>query len=98
MRLPERGLSPEQIFATLDAYGQSDLRTHGGRVWAYVYDTGRKEVDEIAQRAFLKYLDVNCLDPTVYPSALQMERDVVRIGAAHLRGDDNVAADFSVLL
>ena len=95
MRLPEHGLSKEHILEALDAFGQQDLRTHGGRVWAYVYDTGRQDVAEVGRQAFMKYLDVNCLDPTVYPSALQMERDVVRIGAEHLRGDENVVGHFT---
>lgn len=95
MPIPEKGLDKTDIFQKLDTFGQGDLHTHGGRVWAYVYDTGRPEVDEVARAAYLQYLDVNSLDPTVYPSAMQLECDVVRMSADHLRGDASVVGHFT---
>ncbi|GAA3117245.1 pyridoxal phosphate-dependent decarboxylase family protein [Nonomuraea salmonea] len=44
---------------------------------AYVYDTGRAAVHDAATRAYLEMLEVNCLDPTAFPSVVEMERQVV---------------------
>lgn len=95
MPIPEKGLDKAAVFEKLTAFGQNDLDTHGGQVWAYVYDTGRPEVGEVAREAFLQYMDVNSLDPTVYPSALQLECDVIRMSADHLRGDEKVVGHFT---
>ena len=57
------------------------MQTHGGKVWAYVYDSGIREVEEIAAKAYAKYMNENALDFTVFPSLLQMENDIVAIVA-----------------
>lgn len=55
----------------------SDLPVHGGRTLAYVYDSGDAEVDRIAREAVAAYAGSNALDPTAFPSLLQMENDLV---------------------
>lgn len=54
-----------------------DAPTHGGRVLSYVYDSGRPELDELADAAARLARPLNGLDPTVFPSISAMERDVV---------------------
>lgn len=55
----------------------ADLPVHGGRTLAYVYDSGDPEVDRVAREAVAAYAASNALDPTAFPSLLQMENDLV---------------------
>lgn len=87
--------SAAEILSRLDALRGNDLPTHGGRTWAYVYDSGLPEVDEVASRAFMAYMSVNGLDPTVFPSLVRLENDVVGTAARLLQGDDKVVGTFT---
>src|SRR4051794_19091119 len=55
----------------------ADLPVHGGRTLAYVYDSGLPDVDRIGREAVAAYAGSNGLDPTAFPSLLQMEKDLV---------------------
>ena len=59
----------------------ADLPVHGGRTLAYVYDSGRAELDRIAEAAVAAYAASNGLDPTAFPSLLQMENELVGFAA-----------------
>jgi glutamate/tyrosine decarboxylase-like PLP-dependent enzyme len=59
----------------------ADLPVHGGRTLAYVYDSGLPDVDRIGREAVAAYAGSNGLDPTAFPSLLQMENDVVGFAA-----------------
>ena len=89
MKIPETGKSPEEILQTLQQFKQHDLAWRDGRVLAYVYDAGQ-DAENIVKQAFNMYLSENALDPTTFPSTLQMERDIMRMTANLLRGDENV--------
>jgi len=65
---------PIERLAALQA---RDLPVHGGRTLAYVYDSGEPEVDRIARQAVAAYAASNALDPTAFPSLLQMENELV---------------------
>lgn len=54
-----------------------DLALHDGRSLAYVFDSGRPDVDAVAARAVAMYAGSNGLDPTAFPSLLQMENELV---------------------
>jgi glutamate/tyrosine decarboxylase-like PLP-dependent enzyme len=94
MRIPERGLSRDEILQRLEAFRAGDTPWRDGRTWAYVYDPG-PEAEEVIQRAYTMYLGENGLDPTAFPSALRMENDVVAMAAAHLHGDGQVVGSFT---
>jgi glutamate/tyrosine decarboxylase-like PLP-dependent enzyme len=59
-----------------------------GRVWGYVYDPG-EDPAEVTREAYLSFLSENGLDPTVFPSLLKLETDVVRAVINLLHGDSN---------
>ena len=63
-----------------------DLPTHGGRTLAYVYDSGLADVDELGREALAQFASSNGLDPTAFPSLLQMENDLVAAAARLLDG------------
>ena len=92
--IPKRGLSQEALFSQLESYRANDMPWRDARVWAYVYDPG-KEAEEVIKRAFTMYLTENALDPTVFPSMLRLENELVAMAASHLRGDENVAGNFT---
>ncbi|MDF1604903.1 aminotransferase class V-fold PLP-dependent enzyme [Nocardioides sp. YIM 152315] len=68
----------------------ADLPVHGGRTLAYVYDSGLPDVDRIGREAVAAYAGSNGLDPTAFPSLLQMENDLVGFAADLLDAPDTV--------
>ena len=89
MQIPEKGLSKEQVLGTLQAFKSHDMDWKAGKVWCYVYNPSEDTTDVVKQ-AYMLYLTENGLDPTVFPSLLKLETDVVRMLATLLRGDENV--------
>lgn len=65
----------------LRAMQEADLPVHGGRTLAYVFDSGLAEVDRVGREAVAAFAGSNGLDPTSFPSLLQMENDLVGFAA-----------------
>ncbi|GAB2626429.1 aspartate aminotransferase family protein [Paractinoplanes abujensis] len=86
--LPEKGVPGEQILAELSELRAADLPTHGGRLFAYVYDPALDGLDELARQAHAISDHVNGLDPTAFPSLLAMENALVGAAARLLGGGD----------
>jgi sphinganine-1-phosphate aldolase len=85
--LPDEGVPAEQVLAELRALRAADLPTHGGRLFAYVYDPALDGLDDLAQAAHAISAQVNGLDPTAFPSLLAMENALVGAAARILGGD-----------
>jgi sphinganine-1-phosphate aldolase len=85
--LPEKGVPGDRILAELRALREGDLPTHGGRLFAYVYDPAVDGLDELAGQAHAVSASVNGLDPTAFPSLLAMENALVGAAARLLGGD-----------
>lgn len=86
MNIPQQGLSKEEILSTLQAFKSRDMDWKAGRVWAYVYNPGEDPAD-VTREAYLSFLTENGLDPTVFPSMVKLEMEVVRAVINLLRGD-----------
>src|ERR671920_156522 len=86
--LPETGVPAGQILAELRELRAGDLPTHGGRLFAYVYDPALDGLDELARAAHAISAHVNGLDPTAFPSLLAMENALVGAAARLLGSDD----------
>ncbi|GIE96175.1 pyridoxal phosphate-dependent decarboxylase family protein [Paractinoplanes rishiriensis] len=84
--LPAKGVPGEQILAELRALREHDLPTHGGRLFAYVYDPALDGLDDLAHAAHAISASVNGLDPTAFPSLLAMENALVAAAAGLLGG------------
>lgn len=67
----------DDLLARLRSMQQADVPVHGGRTLAYVYDSGLAEVDRLGAEAVAAYAGSNGLDPTAFPSLLQMENELV---------------------
>lgn len=94
MRIPKRGVSRKTLLERLEAYRANDMPWRDGRTWAYVYDPG-PEAEEVIKQAYMMYLSENALDPTVFPSVLRLENELVAMAAAHLNGDEHVVGNFT---
>jgi glutamate/tyrosine decarboxylase-like PLP-dependent enzyme len=94
VRIPEKGIPKDELFAKMQAYRADDMDWRDGRVWAYVYDPGR-EAEEVIKQAYMSFLSENALDPTVFPSVLRFENELVAMAASHLNGDDEVVGNFT---
>jgi Glutamate decarboxylase and related PLP-dependent proteins len=88
MHIPQQGLSKEEILSTLQAFKTRDMDWKAGKVWCYVYNPG-EDPAEVTREAYLSFLSENGLDPTVFPSLLKLETEVVRATIHLLRGDSN---------
>src|SRR5215207_8899140 len=86
MHIPQQGLSKEEILSRLEAFKARDMDWKAGKVWCYVYNPG-EDPAEVTRAAYLSYLNENGLDPSVFPSLLKVETDVVRATINLLRGD-----------
>lgn len=94
MRIPAKGIPRDELFARLEAFRANDMPWRDGRTWAYVYDPGT-EAESVIKQAYTMYLSENALDPTVFPSMLRLESELVAMAAAHLQGDGNVVGNFT---
>jgi glutamate/tyrosine decarboxylase-like PLP-dependent enzyme len=94
LKMPQKGLPKDELFQRMEAYRANDMPWRDGRTWAYIYDPG-PEAEAVIKQAYMMYLSENGLDPTVFPSALRFEREVVAMAAAHLNGDEQVVGNFT---
>jgi sphinganine-1-phosphate aldolase len=88
--LPDKGVPAEQVLTELREMRSADLPTHGGRLFAYVYDPALDGLDELAAAAHAISAHVNGLDPTAFPSLLAMENALVGAAARLLGGETAV--------
>ncbi|SNS84418.1 Glutamate or tyrosine decarboxylase [Asanoa hainanensis] len=90
--LPRHGLPAEEILDELRALRRADQPTHGGRLFAYVYDPAVPGLDELTNAAHAISASVNGLDPTAFPSLLAMENALVGAAARQLGGGPGTTA------
>jgi sphinganine-1-phosphate aldolase len=88
MHIPQQGRSKEEILNTLHVFKSRDMDWKAGKVWCYVYNPG-EDPAEVTKQAYLSFLSENGLDPTVFPSMLKLETDVVRATINLLRGNSD---------
>jgi hypothetical protein len=94
MRIRETGLAPDEILSTLESYRAADTDWRAGKTWGYVFDAGR-EIEAVAKRAFNAFMSENALDPTIYPSLLRIENEVVGMALAHLSAPEGAVGNFT---
>jgi sphinganine-1-phosphate aldolase len=83
--------SADEVLATLRALQAHDLPAHGGRTLAYVYDSGLADADAVGLEALGMFAASNGLDPTAFPSLLQMENDLVALAGGLLDAPEGFA-------
>ncbi|MET8351145.1 aminotransferase class V-fold PLP-dependent enzyme [Micromonospora sp. NPDC005206] len=86
------GMAAEDVLAEVRALRAGDRPTHGGRLFAYVYDPAVPGLDELAAAAHRESAHVNGLDPTAFPSLLAMENALVAAAGWVLGGGPGTTA------
>ena len=76
MKFPTARGDRAAILSELEARKGEDVNWADGRVFAYVYDAG-PDAMELLKSAYSMYLTENGLDPTSFPSCLELEKDVI---------------------
>ena len=94
MKIPSKGMSRDEVMATMSQYAERDTDWRSGRTFGYSYDAGR-EAEKVTKEAYGRFLSENALDPRVYPSLVKFETEVVGMCRTHLRGDDAVVGTFT---
>ena len=94
MKMPAQGLSRAEVASALESIRSGDVGWRDGRMWAYVYAAG-EDVEKVTKEAFASFLTENALDPTVFPSMLKLEMDVVGIIADHLNAPKGAVGSFT---
>ncbi|MEW2381117.1 aminotransferase class V-fold PLP-dependent enzyme [Micromonospora sp. NPDC047707] len=90
--LPARGLPAERVLQEIRALRDADRPTHGGRLFAYVYDPAVDGLEALTAAAHAESAHVNGLDPTAFPSLLAMENALVGAAARLLGGGPGTGA------
>ncbi|TAF65838.1 MAG: aspartate aminotransferase family protein [Cytophagales bacterium] len=91
---PEQGLSAKDIVERLNALKINDIDWKSGRVFAYVYDAG-EESQDLLRQAHNLFLSENALDPTVFPSLLHLENEVIAWAADLVGGNAETVGNFT---
>src|SRR5215468_2693902 len=94
MRIPTHGKPHAQVKQELEAFADRDAKWRDGKTLGYIYDAG-PDVEEIAKWAYMRYLTENALAPTVFPSLMQIENELVAMAAAHLGDVRGVVGNFT---
>jgi glutamate/tyrosine decarboxylase-like PLP-dependent enzyme len=94
MKIPEKGLDEKSLFERLDSFREGDLELRSGKMFGHAFMVDDK-ITAVTERAYIMYLWENFLDPTLFPSLLQIENEVVAMAAAHLGGDREVVGNFT---
>jgi glutamate/tyrosine decarboxylase-like PLP-dependent enzyme len=94
MHLPEHGSPREEIRARLAAYKAHDKDWASGKIFGYIYDPG-EEARAVNVEAYTQFLTESCLDPTTFPSVMQLEREVVRMVITLLQGGPEVVGSMT---
>ena len=84
---PAEGRSAEDLLAAIRAGRGDDADWRGGRTFSLVYDAADPGLEALQEAVAHEYLHENYLNPFAFPSLLQMEREVVAMGADLLGGD-----------
>jgi len=87
-QLPEHGSSLDVVMERLRSMQINDGDYHNARTWGLIYNAG-PDVDAMVQAAGSHVMLENALNPMVFPSLREMQRDVVQMSASLLNGGDD---------
>ncbi|MEM1114492.1 MAG: aspartate aminotransferase family protein [Pseudomonadota bacterium] len=94
MEFPKTGQTPDAILSQLDALKTDDVPWAEGKVFAYVYDAG-EEAKQLLKDAYNLYFIENGLDPTSFPSCMELEKDVIGMAVDLVNGSENATGTFT---
>lgn len=92
--LPSHGMTLDEVMERLRALQVNDGDYHNARTWGLIYNAG-PDVDAVLQAAGGHTLLENALNPFVFPSLKEMQRDVVAMASALLHGGEDAGGTMS---
>lgn len=93
-QLPKTGRPAQEILDQLARFKHNDVAWESGKVLAYVYEPSA-ETKAVTKAAYSLYLIENGLDPTAFPSLLQLENDLIGMAIDLLGGDAETVGSFT---
>ncbi len=84
-----------EIIEELNKLSESDMDPSSGYMWGHSYEHGLRDLKQIVREAYLLYLEKNMLDPTVYPSIIRLENDVVGFVSKYFNLNSEGAGTFT---
>jgi sphinganine-1-phosphate aldolase len=94
VHLPEHGIAPDELFATMRERKAADADWRAGKTWSLIYPAG-EDVDRVLDEANNLYLFENALNPFRFPSLADMEKDVVAMTARLLNAPDDASGSMT---
>lgn len=94
MQFPQQGVAPAEILQQLEAFKDHDLPWAEGRVFAYIYDAGPVAM-QLLKDAYSALLVENGLDPTSFPSCMELERQVIGMALDLQQGGAGAGGSFT---
>lgn len=91
---PTKGQSAQSILEQLQAKKANDIPWQSGKTFAFIYDAGPEAMD-LVHKAYDCFLTENALDPTAFPSILNMEKEVVGMAASLVNAPDTASGTFT---
>jgi glutamate/tyrosine decarboxylase-like PLP-dependent enzyme len=93
-QLPKEGSSLDEVMERLRALQVDDADYHNARTWALIYNAG-PEVDEVLRAAGGHALLENALNPFVFPSLREMQRDIVSVANDLMHGGEGASGSMT---
>lgn len=88
MKLPEQGIPATELLKKLKAAKATDTPWQEGKTWSLQYYVDEAH-HELLKAAHNMYFSENYINPFLFKSLLQMEKEVVSMAADLLHGDEN---------
>ncbi|GBF09916.1 putative pyridoxal-dependent decarboxylase [Aeropyrum pernix] len=85
----------DQALRELSLLASRDIDPWTGRVFTHVYDPGMDEVRETASKALELYRDKTMLDFTVYPSIIELEKQLLGFAGHLFHAPEGYAGTFT---
>jgi sphinganine-1-phosphate aldolase len=92
--LPAEGIPPAELMTEIRNMQDRDVAWTEGKAWSLVYSAG-DEHDRLLKEVYESYFFANYLNPFAFDSLRRMEKEVVRMTADMLNGDENVVGTMS---
>lgn len=89
MKLPEQGIPATELLEKMKAAKATDTPWKEGKTWSLQYYVDEAHHD-LLKAAHNLYFSENYINPFLFKSLLQMEKEVVSMAADLLHGDENI--------
>jgi glutamate/tyrosine decarboxylase-like PLP-dependent enzyme len=94
MSLPKKPKNPQQILQYLQQLKEVDVPWQQGKIFGYIFNPN-EEAYRLIQDAFNLFLTENALDPTVFPSLVQLEDEIIGMAVDLMQGGEEATGNFT---